>query len=126
MHSWSCPITSTASSGYEAQTPQSGAVGARHASPLRPAGPAPQSLGAIVGSFKSAVTRELRLRGLHDATPLWQRNYYERIIRNEAELTRIREYIAANPMLWDYDHENPIRTEDADYEQAWAWLESGH
>lgn len=38
---------------------------------------------------------------------LWQRNYYERFIRNEKELFRIREYISNNPRLWDMDRENP-------------------
>jgi len=101
-------------------------VGARHASPLRdqPAGPEPGSLGAIVGSFKSAVSRELRLLGLHDSTPVWQRNYYERIIRNAAELNRIREYIVANPALWNFNHENPSRMPEPLYDEAWSWLEN--
>jgi REP element-mobilizing transposase RayT len=37
---------------------------------------------------------------------LWQRNYYERIIRENGELDRIRQYIRANPKNWDYDPEN--------------------
>ena len=39
---------------------------------------------------------------------LWQRNYYEHIIRNEKELTRIREYIKNNPAQWDTDKDNPF------------------
>jgi hypothetical protein len=39
--------------------------------------------------------------------PLWQRNYYEHIIRNETSLERIREYIAVNPQNWMLDQENP-------------------
>ena len=39
--------------------------------------------------------------------PVWQRNYYEHVIRNESELTRIREYIANNPLQWSLDRENP-------------------
>ena len=39
---------------------------------------------------------------------VWQRNYYERIIRNEKELNRIREYIWNNPLQWHLDEENPI------------------
>ena len=41
---------------------------------------------------------------------LWQRNYYEHIIRNEKELNRIRDYIAQNPMKWEWDRENPNGT----------------
>jgi hypothetical protein len=38
---------------------------------------------------------------------IWQRNYYEHIIRKENELNRIREYIQNNPMKWEFDRENP-------------------
>ncbi len=38
---------------------------------------------------------------------LWQRNYYEHVIRNENELIRIREYIMNNPLKWSLDLENP-------------------
>jgi REP element-mobilizing transposase RayT len=38
---------------------------------------------------------------------IWQRNYYEHIVRNENELNRIREYITDNPMKWEFDQENP-------------------
>ena len=40
---------------------------------------------------------------------LWQRNYYEHIIRNENDLSRIREYIFNNPANWANDDENPQR-----------------
>jgi len=39
--------------------------------------------------------------------PVWQRNYFERLIRNEKELFRIKEYIRLNPVQWDMDEENP-------------------
>ena len=39
---------------------------------------------------------------------LWQRNYYERIIRDKEELNRVREYIANNPMRWAEDENNPV------------------
>jgi putative transposase len=38
---------------------------------------------------------------------LWQRNYYERVVRNDNELTRARDYIANNPNNWAQDSENP-------------------
>ncbi|MCL4272354.1 MAG: hypothetical protein KJZ77_00665 [Anaerolineales bacterium] len=84
-------------------------VGATHASPLPktpPHGPAPHSLGAIVGSFKSAVTR--RIGRELNATAIWQRNYYEHIIRDEKDLQRITDYIEMNPSRWDEDDENPV------------------
>jgi len=50
---------------------------------------------------------------------LWQRNYYEHIVRNEASLSRIRQYIADNPARWGFDRENPAATEP-EPEDAWA------
>ncbi len=45
-------------------------------------------------------------------------------MRNEGELTRIREYIAANPAMWRFDNENPDRVLEPNYDDAWAWLET--
>ena len=72
--------------------------------------PAPQreSLGAIVGAFKSLAAREVNT-ALKRTGTLWQRNYYERVVRNEAELTAIRKYIIDNPLRWAIDAENPDR-----------------
>jgi REP element-mobilizing transposase RayT len=80
-------------------------VGARHASPLPPRGTKPHSIGAIVGSFKSAVT--CRLGREFNSTGIWQRNYYEHVIRNHADWDRIHRYIESNPSLWAEDEENP-------------------
>jgi len=62
-------------------------------------------LGAIVGSFKSAVTK--RIGREQNATGIWQRNYYEHIIRDEKDLKNKTDYIHANPSLWDEDDNNP-------------------
>ena len=70
-------------------------------------GLAPGSLGAIVGAFKSTTAR--LINGLRH-TPgalVWQRNYYDRVIRDEIELKRVREYIYCNPLNWKMDQENP-------------------
>ena len=65
------------------------------------------SLGAIVRSFKSASARRINeVRGTTSA-PVWQRNYYERVIRNEAELDYARQYILDNPRKWSDDPNNP-------------------
>lgn len=73
----------------------------------RPYGPTARSIGAIIGQFKSIVTK--RINSLHK-TPLmsiWQRNYYEHVIRDENDLNRIRQYIIDNPRKWDEDEDNP-------------------
>ena len=40
--------------------------------------------------------------------PIWQRNYYEHVVRGENELNRIREYIANNPLQWEMDREKSV------------------
>jgi REP element-mobilizing transposase RayT len=87
-------------------TNSSPSVEARRASPLRPRGTPPGSLGAIVGSFKSAVTKRIG-RELNE-TRIWQRNYHEHILRNEKDLQNKTDYIEANPHLWEEEDENPI------------------
>ncbi len=86
-----------------------GHTGISSASTGRSSGPARGSLGAVVGSFKSAATRGInRVRG-SPGVPVWQRNYHDRIIRDEDELLRIRTYIRENPLRWAVDPENPKR-----------------
>ena len=83
---------------------------AAHASPLqRSSGPPKRSLGAVVGSYKSAVSKRINESGWSRSTSVWQRNYYEHIIRDATSLDRIREYIAQNPARWADDPENPQR-----------------
>ncbi len=73
----------------------------------RPRGPDCRSLGAVIGSWKSASTREIR-QLLRDSSwtarpvsrPVWQRNYFERIVRDGAMLVGVRRYIALNPVRW--------------------------
>jgi len=69
----------------------------------------PRSLGAIMAQFKSIVTK--RINGVQNVSgrPIWQRNYYEHIIRNEREMDRIARYIESNPLRWTDDGENPNR-----------------
>ena len=77
-----------------------------------PRGPTRGSLGVIIGSFKASVTRRIGELARADATftlpapPLWQRNYYEHILRDDAQLDRARRYILENPARWAEDPEN--------------------
>jgi putative transposase len=71
------------------------------------------ALGNIVGTFKSLTTRTYMEGVRHQGwqpfeTRLWQRNYYERVIRNEDELDHTRAYIEQNPLNWAQDRENPV------------------
>ena len=88
-------------------------VGANSASPLpssaTPTHPSmkPRSLSSIIAGFKSAVTKKINLIRNAPGTPVWQRNYYEHIIRNENALNNIRQYIINNPLSWHQDQLHP-------------------
>jgi len=64
-------------------------------------------LGRILGAFKTRSTKLVNEFRQAPGTVIWQRNYYERIIRNESELDRIGEYIVSNPANWIDDENNP-------------------
>ena len=81
-------------------------VGATGRSPL-PSGPKPRSIGAMVAGFKSAATKRINTILGTPGAPVWQRNYYEHVIRNEDALDRIRQYIRDNPSKWQDDPDNP-------------------
>jgi putative transposase len=68
------------------------------------------SLGAVVRGFKAAATRCInKVRQEHNLPPveLWQRGFYEHIVRDENDLNRIRRYIIENPQNWDADENHP-------------------
>lgn len=65
----------------------------------------PNTLGSIIGQFKSVVTKKIRRSGRINFK--WQRGFYDRVIRNDDELNRIREYIVYNPLKWQEDNDNP-------------------
>lgn len=77
-------------------------------SPLLRQTPKPKpTLGKIIAYFKYQSTKHLNQMRKTPGIKLWQRNYYERIIRDEQELNRIRKYVIENPLKWDSDNENP-------------------
>ncbi|HEY5614607.1 MAG TPA: transposase [Bacteroidota bacterium] len=88
-------------------------VGARHAVPLpeRYGKPVSGSLPTIVRSFKSAVTKGVNEIRRTPGGTLWQRGFYEHIIRDEDDLNRIRQYVSENVLKWLFDKENPERIE---------------
>jgi len=85
-------------------------VGARHAVPLQKSEhfsePVHGSLPTIIRSFKSAATKHVNIEFKSPGTKLWQRSFYDHVIRNETELNIIREYIIINLVRWDMDKEN--------------------
>jgi REP element-mobilizing transposase RayT len=61
------------------------------------------NLGAMVRGYKSTVTKQINKLNNQPGDKVWQRNYYDHIIRNRHELNRIRKYIQDNPKNWEND-----------------------
>lgn len=66
-------------------------------------------LGQLIGAFKTVSTKRINNIRETPGTPIWQRNYYEHVIRNEDDLLEVRRYIRDNPARWHDDEENPQR-----------------
>lgn len=62
--------------------------------------PVPGSIPTIVRSFKSSVTHQINRQYQKSKNYIWHRNYYDHIIRNDEELSRVRMYIRNNPINW--------------------------
>ncbi|HJN85599.1 MAG: transposase [Dehalococcoidia bacterium] len=105
---WTAPVGAPLV-GAQSDTPTTTGVGATGQGATTRVAP---TLGDVVGAYKSLTTlgyvRGVKTRGWQ-AFPgrLWQRNYFEHVIRDETSLGRIREYIVNNPQHWELDRENP-------------------
>ena len=66
-------------------------------------------LPEIIRAFKSFSARRINVLRHSQGIPVWQRNYYEHIIRDNSEMDVIRRYILNNPLQWELDSENPLR-----------------
>jgi len=73
-----------------------------------PHGTVSGSFNAVIQNFKSVSTRRINTFRHTPGTPLWQRNYYERIIRSQPGLDAVRSYIQANPDHWELDPETAM------------------
>jgi putative transposase len=69
-------------------------------------GPVPGSLPTILRSFKSGAARRVNCLRRTPGGRVWQRGYYERVIRNERELSAVRRYVLENPLKWELDPDN--------------------
>jgi hypothetical protein len=78
-------------------------------------------VGAVVGSFKAAVTRRVNQLRPGVGTRMWQRDYHDHIIRNDRAFDAIRDYIENNPANWDTDEHNADAVKPASMDQ---WLRS--
>jgi REP element-mobilizing transposase RayT len=71
-------------------------------------GPKNKSLSSFIAGYKSSLTKRINQIRQTPGIPVWQRNYYEHIARNEIELNKIREYILNNPLNWETDENYKI------------------
>ena len=71
--------------------------------------PVAGSIPTIIRSYKSAVAYRINLMRNTNGVPVWQRNYYEHVVRNIEDWNRIHKYIEANPFMWADDDENPSK-----------------
>ncbi|PSM45690.1 transposase [Chroococcidiopsis sp. CCALA 051] len=81
--------------------------GASSCAPLRRK---PRSLSSLIAGFKSTATKQINEIRQTPKIPVWQRNYYEQIIHNEACLNKIQQYIINNPANWLNDSDNPTNS----------------
>src|SRR3989338_4271930 len=80
---------------------------AHHDAPLHLAQPQRSLLSQIIGFLKMNSSKLIHQISDNPQFPVWQRNYYEHIIRNGQELFKIRQYIQLNPNMWERDRNNP-------------------
>jgi len=76
-----------------------------------PTGPKSRSIGAMIAGFKSGTIKRINELRKTPGEWVWQRNYFEHIIRNEQSLYRIRQYIRNNPVKWFNDPKNHLKKE---------------
>jgi len=88
----------------------------RTLNPTKPGRIKRHGLPEIVRAFKSFSARRINEIRLSPAVPVWQRNYYEHVIRDVDSLNRIREYIVNNPARWADDKENPDGARQEQYQ----------
>ena len=70
--------------------------------------PAPtMGVGNVVAYFKYQTTKMINQKSGQAGRRIWQRNYWERVVRHDQELTNFRNYIVTNPQRWDCDRLNP-------------------
>ena len=91
--------------GRDTAVPPAGGRGVLQYAPTdvtRGFGSPSRSVGAVVRGYKGVVTRSARTTMNQEAGPVWQRGYYDRVVRTDREAEAIRRYVAANPARWAF------------------------
>ena len=101
------PIPDNVGAGFNPDNVRAGFNPDNVGAGLKPAPTRRHPLSEIVRAFKTSSSRRINEHRGSPGVPVWQRNYYERVIRNEQELDSVRQYIVDNPAEWAEDAENP-------------------
>ena len=75
----------------------------------------------VVRSFKTFSSKRINELRKMSGTPVWQRNYWEHVIRDQNSFNRIHDYILTNPLRWHLDKENLHHDGEDDFDR---WLDS--
>jgi len=102
-------ISADRSRGTADEVYDNDAESSRRAPTERFAKPVLGSIPTIVRSYKSSVAYRINIMRDTPGVPVWQRNYYEHIVRDEHEWNLINQYIINNPFNWQDDDENPVK-----------------
>ena len=79
--------------------------------PIRPKGAKPRSIGALIAGFKAATIQRINEARNAPGKRVWQRDYYDRIVRDNRAMYFVRRYIRNNPINWIFDGKNHLRNE---------------
>ena len=101
------PIPDNVGAGFNPDNVRAGFNPDNVGAGLKPAPTRRHPLSEIVRAFKTFSSRRINEHRGSPGVPVWQRNYYERVIRNEQKLDSVRQYIVDNPAEWAEDAENP-------------------
>lgn len=108
-------LTEEAGAGLKPAPTEAGGAAKRHGLP------------EMVRAFKTFAARRINERRGTPGVPVWQRNYYEHVVRDERALNAIRAYIAENPARWAWDRYNPTALgPDPHAVELWSLLQAGH
>ena len=94
--------------GLLALTEEGEGAGDSRIAPTGEAGAGRKDLGGLIGAFKTVAAKRVNVARGAPGRRLWQRNFYERVVRSEEDMDRIRAYIRDNPLGWELDDENPL------------------
>lgn len=76
-----------------------------------------KTLGRLVGAFKTVSAKKINQSRQTPGFPVWQRDFYDRINRNDRSLERTRQYIVDNPLKWHEDADNPDRIREMELDR---------